>query len=52
MPSGEKEYFISAVGVHTRQAWFDAYTFLSAANSTDMLRYIYKDFKPEQMQVD
>jgi len=51
-PGGEKQYFISAVDAHTRRVWSDVYTSPSAANATDLLRRIYEDIKPEQMQVD
>jgi len=51
-PSGEKQYFISVIDAHTRQAWSEVYTSPSAANAADLLRRIYEDIKPEQMQVD
>jgi len=51
-PGGEKQYFISAVDAHTRRIWSVVYTSPSAANAADLLRRIYEDIKPEQMQVD
>jgi len=51
-PRGEKQYFISVIDAHTQQAWSEVYTSPSAANAADLLRRIYEDIKPEQMQVD